>query len=495
MFDSETNGELAPNRQDDAIIHFADHADAGGNMGKNGGRQDDSKYDRDDGRRYDRDDERRYDRSERRDADDRYDRDPHQEDRDYDRSPRRYDRGERRDSDDRYGYGYDRRQRSDVNDYGREDGRGYDRDADFRYTRTDSRDYDRYRREQEYGRNDPGRRYDRDDRYYDREPRRDADGYGRDERQGNYGYEYDDRRGRGGRDYGYDEPRQEAQREAEQDKGLEEDAALMSEIDTFRNKAMQLEQLINAKQERVNALERLVEKAEADNTLLQDELAQHEAMDGVLSSMESRMAQLEETLQNSNVEVQVEQVRSVFAENQDRLTATLGDQQEKLDASFFKQQKQLEESLAAQQEKIDASLLAQQEKFDASFAKQQQKMDESIASLSNLNDLEIGTEKIEALMGEQKKALTATLDNQSAKLDGILSNLEESHNALSEKVHQENVRSYRNLQDYFTEQDHHNEDLLFFTKRFKTVRNFGILNILLTIVNIGICIFFLLLIL
>ncbi len=324
------------------------------------------------------------------------------------------------------------------------------------------------------------------------------------------------------------------------------DDALLVEIDAFRDKAKQLQGLINAKQERVNVLERLVADKEVQNSKLQEELSRRKRQaDGLLADVESQMNRMEASVMHNmdsmedRIRAQVSQIaaaqvvqpvagdidisalketfdgqtqtlRSVFSENQDRLSVTLNEQQERMDASFFKQQKlieesftsqrdQIEQSLSGQQEKIDRSLAEQQERFETSFAEQQKRMEDSLSTLSNLGDIEIGTEKLEKLMEEQKGAITQSLDGQGEKLaagfDEVRSDMSDMKDAIFEKIHSEDVKVYRNLQDYLQEQDHSKDGAALITKKFNTLRIFNILSIILTIINIAICVFFVMLIL
>ena len=150
------------------------------------------------------------------------------------------------------------------------------------------------------------------------------------------------------------------------------------------------------------------------------------------------------------------------------------------------------------EEKIDASFATQQEKLDASFAEQQRKLEESLEVLSNLSGMEFDTTKLEKLMEEQKQSISESLSGQERNItsgvEEIRRGVDEVKNTLSDKIHTENVKVYRNLQDYMQEQDHHEEDAENLTRKYKLVRNFGIINILLTLINIAICAFFLLLI-
>ncbi|MBQ7676886.1 MAG: hypothetical protein IJT32_01510, partial [Lachnospiraceae bacterium] len=156
-------------------------------------------------------------------------------------------------------------------------------------------------------------------------------------------------------------------------------------------------------------------------------------------------------------------------------------------------------SLAGQQEKLDESFAKQQERLDASFAEQQKRMEESLSVLSGLTNMEFDTEKMEAILSEQHKALTASLGGQEDKLSAgfgdVRRDINDLQNNLSEKVHAESVKVYRNMQDYLKEQDHHDADEALLAKKYKTLKIFGIFNVLLTIINIAICAFFLLLIL
>lgn len=176
---------------------------------------------------------------------------------------------------------------------------------------------------------------------------------------------------------------------------------LLVQIDAFRDKAKQLQNLIGAKEERVRELELMVQEKELRNAQLQRELAEKQAeADGIAADVETQV---------------------------DRMMQTLRGNMEQLEH-------RIEEQVANNQENA----------------------------------------------ATQTKEMRDTLQEMTSGLDMI-------KGELSEKVHSENVKQYRNIQDLLKELDNSEEThqktmskFAMLKKRTTGLTVFAVLNMVLS---------------
>ena len=172
---------------------------------------------------------------------------------------------------------------------------------------------------------------------------------------------------------------------------------LLAQIDAFRDKAKQLQTLINAKERKVKELEAMVRAKEERNAQLQSELARKQAeADGIAA----------------DVETQVDRMMQSLRVNMDEL------------------EKRIEDQVANNQENA----------------------------------------------AEQTQAMKKTLEDMTSGLDAIKSEL-------SEKVHSENVKQYRNIQDLLKELDNSEEEQKNATTKFTMLKKKVTGVTVITVVN------------
>ena len=176
---------------------------------------------------------------------------------------------------------------------------------------------------------------------------------------------------------------------------------LLAQIDAFRDKAKQLQGLINAKEQKVKDLEAMVQEKELRNAQLQNELAEKQAEADSIAA---------------DVETQVDRMMQTLRGNMDNL------------------EKRIEEQVADNQENA----------------------------------------------ATQTKDMRDTLQEMTSGLDAI-------KGELSEKVHSENVKQYRNIQDLLKELDNSEEEnqntmakFAMLKKRTTGLTVFAIINIVLS---------------
>lgn len=176
---------------------------------------------------------------------------------------------------------------------------------------------------------------------------------------------------------------------------------LLAQIDAFRDKAKQLQGLINAKEQKVKDLEAMVQEKELRNAQLQNELAEKQAEADSIAA---------------DVETQVDRMMQTLRGNMDNL------------------EKRIEEQVADNQENA----------------------------------------------ATQTKEMRDTLQEMTSGLDAI-------KGELSEKVHSENVKQYRNIQDLLKELDNSEEEnqntmakFAMLKKRTTGLTVFAIINMVLS---------------
>ena len=93
----------------------------------------------------------------------------------------------------------------------------------------------------------------------------------------------------------------------ESDAKVEDEDLLLEEIDAFREKAMQLQELINRKQSHVHELEKVVEKKELLTVEIQEKLAKtQKASDEIISTVHTEVSFIADGLNDSVSKMQSE---------------------------------------------------------------------------------------------------------------------------------------------------------------------------------------------
>ena len=147
--------------------------------------------------------------------------------------------------------------------------------------------------------------------------------------------------------------------------------------------------------------------------------------------------------------------------------------------------KVLEETVRAKEEEIatlQATLAKKQEEADSIVADVNVQVDRMMQSIKkNMDELEdkisSQVESNETAAEEQAKAMQETLNSMNESLEVIKADL-------SEKVHTENVKVYRNIQDLMKELDHSEEDLADRSDKFATLKSGNTVSLIFTIINL-----------
>ena len=192
---------------------------------------------------------------------------------------------------------------------------------------------------------------------------------------------------------------------------LEKEDLLLNQIDEFREKAKQLQDLLLSKESKAQELQTLVNER-------QDK------------------AEELELLLNARKE-EANQIMRVFNQKVDDLTAKVTGKMDEMEVSISHQVLQAKNASVAQLEanrKLNEEQLEANKKLsEEQLAKNKQFLEEQAIANKKLSEGQIAEVKV-------------LLDTATTQLDSIKTDL-------SEKVHSENVKCYRNIQDLFTEFD------------------------------------------
>ena len=134
--------------------------------------------------------------------------------------------------------------------------------------------------------------------------------------------------------------------------------------------------------------------------------------------------------------------------------------------------KELQSALQKKREEADSLVLDVNNKVDNI-------MEQVKATMGNLEQKIVDqASSSEEKVQEQQAAVKETMDSMTAGLGTI-------KDELSEKVHSENVKVYRNIQDLLKEMNKRDEDNARIDKQFRSLRITNVFLMLLSILNVG----------
>lgn len=192
---------------------------------------------------------------------------------------------------------------------------------------------------------------------------------------------------------------------------VEKEDFLISQIDEFREKAKQLQELLIAKESKVQELQSLVDERE--------DKAQ-----------------------------ELEQILTERQEEADKIVTEFGRKVDNLADKVTAKMAEIEAELSGQVEEIKRT---SEEQLESN----RKLNEEQIAANKKLSEEQLATNK--QFLEEQAIANKKLSEGQIAEVKELLENataqLESIKTDLSEKVHTENVKCYRNIQDLFNEFD------------------------------------------
>ena len=158
-----------------------------------------------------------------------------------------------------------------------------------------------------------------------------------------------------------------------------------------------------------------------------------------------------------------------------------------------------EEQIAALQSELDSN----QKEADALVTTVETQVDRMLTSVkADLSDLnqnisdkiseenQAGADKLETLLNTVNTSVGEIKETLANSSEGI--SLEDVKQELSEKIHSENVKVFRNIQDTMKEMDHSEEQEISFEEKYQAMKSRFIGILVVLIVNFGVSIVILL---
>lgn len=192
---------------------------------------------------------------------------------------------------------------------------------------------------------------------------------------------------------------------------VENEDVLLSQIDEFREKAKQLQELLISKESKVQELQSIVNEREGKAKEWQNILTER---------------------QEEADKIVVEFTRKVD-ELADRVTSKMTEIESSISGQVADVKRASENQLEANRRLNDDQIAANKKLSEEQLATNKQFLEEQAIANKKLSEGQIAEVK-------------ALLENATAQLESIKTDL-------SEKVHSENVKCYRNIQDLFNEFD------------------------------------------
>lgn len=222
---------------------------------------------------------------------------------------------------------------------------------------------------------------------------------------------------------------------------MEKEDFLLHQIDEFREKAKQLQKLMRLKESKAKELQSLVnerqDKAEELEQLLNE---RQEEADQLVKDFNQRLKELSVKVTNQMTEMETSisyQVTQAKNASEAQLEANRKLNEEQLEANRKLNEEQLETNRRLNEEQLEKS---------------KQFLEEQVMANKKLNESQIAEVK-------------ELLDTTATRLDSVKTDL-------SEKVHKENVKYYRNIQDLFKEFDSRMEKMNDMEKGLGSVRGY-----------------------
>ncbi len=238
-------------------------------------------------------------------------------------------------------------------------------------------------------------------------------------------------------------------------KNVQNEDYLLRQIDEFRDKAKQLQALLGSKEQKVRELEALVnereDKAEELDLLLK---ARREEADrlirGVAVQLQKMIDILDQKMEqlNENVRQQMDRVDVEISGNMQQFHAQVDEKfqmfDEKVDGAVTGLNEKVDSTMAGLDERVVGSLDSLDEKIQEHMTDIDQRISAQIREIDERVNGQL--EENLARAKEQELAMTASLEGLKEAMDKLGADL-------SEKVHTESVKCYRNTKGLIDDQN------------------------------------------
>ena len=162
----------------------------------------------------------------------------------------------------------------------------------------------------------------------------------------------------------------------------------------------------------------------------------------------------------------------------DRQRELIEQQRGLLDRDDEEESFNFEEVFSDQKSFLSNSMLSQEKKLEESLGNLDRQLADSVSELrTQVAESADGIGGIKNSLSLVSEQVSDSYNNLNHQIDGI-------RDEIFEKIHAEDVKVYRNLQDFMQQQDHHEEDEKSITEKYKSLRNREYIIIALVVINI-----------
>lgn len=249
-------------------------------------------------------------------------------------------------------------------------------------------------------------------------------------------------------------------------KNVQNEDYLLRQIDEFRDKAKQLQALLGSKEQKVRELEALVnereDKAEELELLLK---ARREEADRLIRGVAVQLQKMIDILDqkmdqlNENVQQQVGRVDMEINGNMQQFHAQVEEKFQvfdtKVDGAVSDLNTKVEDTLSGLNEKVNGTMSGLDERVVGSLDSLDEKIQEHMTDIDQRISAQI-REIDERVNGQLEENLARAKEQElamTASLEGLKEAMDRLGSDLSEKVHTESVKCYRNTKGLIDEQN------------------------------------------
>ena len=250
---------------------------------------------------------------------------------------------------------------------------------------------------------------------------------------------------------------------------MDKDDFLITQIDEFREKAKRLQEMLNTKSTKAKELSSIVEEREAKADDLQQILDERQAKaDGITAQVAKQ------------IDVLIESVHEKMAEIESSMNANMSSLGNSINANMDS----LGNSINANMDNLGSSMSGQIGNMGQSLGSEISGISQNIGSNFDFGDTleqtrritEEGTAAVTSAVNEANEHMLQSLTELNDQLVAIKAEL-------SDKVHTENVKCFRNIQDLFKVMGDKVDTVSELEKQIGTTKTFAIISAVLAIIN------------
>lgn len=235
-------------------------------------------------------------------------------------------------------------------------------------------------------------------------------------------------------------------------KKVDRDDFLLAQIDEFREKAQRLQEMLNTKESKAQELQSIVEERESKAEELQQILDERqEKADGITAVVAKQIDVLIE-----KVNAKMQEIEASMATNMDNLNHSVMGQVDGLGRSMSSEMGNLGRSLSGEISGIEQN-------FGGTIEQTKRITEES-------------TSEIKSAVNQANSQMLQSLGELNDQLVALKQDL-------GDKVHTENVKCFRNIQDLFKVMGDKVDSVNELETQVKSTKTFAVLTMVLAIIN------------